>query len=284
MGVPLGNYGFSILLSGLAVFGVLSYAMVLKQMGWKLPDFKKAVAVMTLSGGCVHVDPSSYKYCVRYYGKDLVLHNIFCDLVKHAYGFKTEPAKWKTRGSFVTQIYRKKLVQDLLSFSPSYATRNNAGNDGHGPTAAFLFDSSYKVVREAVRLASSANGCVRYEVERKHHRGDQYFIRPQFCFGYLSTPALLNDYREVLKRVEIETFRVFDKRHEMRGFLVSKSWHTIETFAKMNGFVDGVKIHFGKHKGLERNHLLHALLSFHRNEKNRFETKEDAIENLQKYL
>ena len=210
----------------------------------------KLLAAMTLSGGSVHVDPSSYKYCARYYGKDVVLHNIFCDLVKHAYGFKAKPAKWKTRGSFVTQIYRKELVQDLLSFSPSYATRNNAGNHGHGPTAAFLLDSRHKVVGEAVRLASSANGCVRYTVERKHNPGDEYFIRPQFCFGYLSTPALLNDYKEVLKRVEIETFPVFDKRFEMRGFLTSRSWHTIETFAKMNGFVDGVKINFGNHKRL----------------------------------
>ena len=289
--VALDQLGFNSFLGGLCFFAVVSYADALKKKGWKLLDLKKAIAVMTLSGGGVYVKPSSYKYCVRYYGKDLVLHDFFGDLVRHAYDFKVEPARCKMRGSYVTQIYRKELVQDLLSFSPSYTTRNNTeqhngyayGNTA-SPTAAFLLDSSYEVMREAVRLASSANGCVRYTVENQHNSSGHYFIRPQFCFGYLSGHPLLGDYRRILKKVGIETFPVPDRRYGMRGYLVGKSWRTVETFAKMGGFIDGVKIHHGNHRGLERNALLHALISFRRNEENRFETKENAIETLQKHL
>jgi len=256
---------------------------------WRPRDLRKLLAIMVLSGGTVYAKRPSYKYCVRYYGKDIMLHTLFCNLVKRIHGIRATPAQWRSKGSYVTQVYSKTLVNDLLTLSPSYTTRNGNGNnhqlhDGHHlVSASFLFNSSQKVIRESVRLASSSNGGLYCTVERRCN-DHKYFVRPRFALGYLSPPNLLDDYKQILKQIGIETSPIFDKRYEMKGFLLSNSWDTVERFTKIGGFIEGVKINRGRYKRMERNSLLRGAMSFHRYEDNTFDTQEDAVETIQEYI
>ena len=282
--LSLTEVGLNLTVSGFSLFIASFYVHELRKRGYTAADFKKLIATMSLTGGSVFSDPSSYKYCLRYYGKSYVLHKILCDLVNTVYNANARPAV-REQG-YVTQIYRKEIVTDLLSLSPSYLHRSSsASDDGKDePTSSFLFDVNYELSAEAVRLGCSANGSVRYGVERRHDHRGSFFVRPQFAFGYLSTFHLLQDYKRVLERLQIHTYPVLDRRFEGRGFLASASWGALEAFDRIGGFIDGVEIAHGKYAGIERNALLHALLAFRRNEPNRFDSMQEATETLEGYL
>lgn len=270
---------------GLLFLSVPSYSDELTKKHWSSLNFKKVLATMVLTGGTVYANPDSNKYCVRYYGKSTVLHQIICALARRIYNVQTEPARWITRNSYVTQIYRKGIVEDLLALSPTYNTRNRSHNNEENafPTAAFLLDAPLDVVREAVRVGASANGGVRYTIEPLPRSDGRYHIRPQFTFGHLSPKPLLDDYRAVLERVGIHTTPVMDGRFG-KGFLRSRSWDTCAAFKWIGGFIDNVKVHRGRYSRLDRNDVLQRALTFYRSEGNSFATKERALETVDEYL
>jgi hypothetical protein len=256
--------------TGTVFLSDLSYPAALVKKPWKLLDFKRTLATMVLTGGTVFSQPSAHKYCIRYYGKSLLLHDVLCALVRRIYHVTAEPAKWASRGSYVTQIYNRQIVEELLSFSSTYSTRKGRDNENHlYPSAIFLADAPYDVLSEAVRLGASANGGVRCTIEPISNANSQYYVRPQFTFGYLSPKPLLDDYESVLGQAGIRMVQVMDKRFG-RGFLLGRSWEALEAFRSIGGFLDGVKVDRGRFKGLERNHVLQALLAFHRGERNCF--------------
>jgi hypothetical protein len=276
-----------VLTGGLAVTSPYQTNYVDALRNWRVGDLRKLLATMVLTGGTVYAEESSYKYCVRYYGKDIILHTIFCDLIRHIQGIVAKPAQWLVKGSYVTQVYSKSLVDELFKLSPSYTTRNcngdNNTNDCQCPVSAdFLFDAEQNVIKESVRLASSSNGALYCTVDRRSN-DHKYFVRPRFAFGYLSPTPLLDDYKHILQQIELDMFPVFDKRYG-KGFLVSNSWDTFERFAKIGGFIEGIKINHGHYKRMERNSLLNGALIFHRLEDNAFNTREEAMETVQKHV
>ena len=239
---------------------------------WDIAEFKRIIATMVLTGGTVYVNPSTYKYAVRYYGKDTILHRIFCALLMKVYGIEAKPARWKIKNSYITQVYSKELAKDLLTFSPTYICRN-PGRDGKShPSASFLLEARLETLKEALRLAASSTGSVGYTVEPEHNGG--FTVRPFFTFGHLSPPSLLSDYQQVLMRVGLKTSMVLDWRFG-RGFLRSRSWKTLEKLAEMGGFIPEVKVGFGVYRGVEKNLLLQVLLDFHQ-QNNSFTYKWDA--------
>ncbi len=262
-----------------------SYADNLNHKAWSTMDFKKLLAVMTLTGGTVYAKPNSNKFCLRYYGKSMVLHQLFCGLVQRVYRIVAEPARWTRKGSYMTQIYRKEIVEDLLTLSPSYNTRNGS-HDGlkhSDPRASFLGDAPLSVVQEAVRLSASSNGCIRYTAEPISGNNGHYHIRPYFALGYLSPRPLLDDYQEAFDRAGIHTAQVMDKRFG-RGYLLGRSWNVCEAFSSIGGFIDGVRVGGGRLEGLHMNDVLLGLLDFSRSVNNKFVTRDEALRVLEEYI
>ena len=262
-----------------------SYADNLNHNAWSTMDFKKLLAVMTLTGGTVYAKPTSNKFCLRYYGKSMVLHQIFCGLIQRVYSIVAEPARWTGKGSYMTQIYRKEIVEDLLTLSPSYNTRNGSQDclKHSDPRATFLGDVPLSVVQEAVRLSASSNGCIRYTIEHVLGGDNHCHIRPYFALGYLSPRPLLDDYQEAFNRVGIHTTQVMDKRFG-RGYLLGRSWNVCETFSSIGGFIDGVRVGHGRLEGLEMNDVLLGLLDFNSSVNNKFATRENALRVVQEYI
>ena len=262
-----------------------SYADNLNHKAWSTMDFKKLLAVMTLTGGTVYAKPTSNKFCLRYYGKSMALHQIFCGLIQRVYSIVAEPAQWTRKGSYMTQIYRKEIVEDLLTLSPSYNTRNGSHDclKRRDPRATFLGDAPLSVVQEAVRLSSSSNGCIRYTTEPISGGNGHCHIRPYFAIGYLSPRALLDDYQEAFNRVGMHATQVMDKRFG-RGFLLGRSWSVCEAFSSIGGFIEGVRVGRGRLVGLKMNDVLLGLLDFSRSVNNKFATKEKAVRVLEEYI
>ncbi|RLI34391.1 hypothetical protein DRO53_03665 [Candidatus Bathyarchaeota archaeon] len=285
-GIPQG-YNELLLLILINIGLALTGSLILRYPGfeatltrkWPLSEFKRLIAAMVLTGGTVYAEPSTHKYAVRYYGKDLVLHEIFCSLLKRVYGIEVKPAQWRMNNSYMTQVYRRELVEDLLALSPTYTCRGNGFSSGvPAPSAAFLLEAREPVIREAVRLAISSTGYLGYSVEARFNGGERYVLRPVFTFGHLSPPSLLAEYQQVLRRIGIETSMVFNGRFEKKGFLRSKSWRTLEALEKLGGFIPGVKIGSGNFRGVERNHMLDALLMAYRNGSYSFNSRWEAAE------
>jgi hypothetical protein len=215
---------------------------------WPAIEFKRILATMLLTGGTVYVEPPTHKYAVRYYGKDFVLHKIFCALLDKIYGIKAKPARWKVGNSYITQVYRRRLIEDLLTFSPTYVCRNGNGNGRPQPSAAFLLDASPEALVGALRLAISSTGSIGYTVESRRNGGG-FMVRPFFTFGHLSPLSLLSSYQQALEKVNLKTSIVFDRRFEGRGFLRSRSWETLENLAEIGGFIPEIKVSFGNYRG-----------------------------------
>jgi hypothetical protein len=255
-----------------------SYAENLNHKAWSTMDFKKLLALMTLTGGTVYAKPTSNKYCLRYYGKSMVLHQIFCGLVQRIYNTVVEPARWTRIGSYMTQIYRREIVEDLLTLSPSYNSRNGSHEclKHNDPRADFLKDAPVEVVKEGVRLLASSNGCIRYTAEPISGNNGHYHVRPYFAVGYLSAVPLLDDYQDALNRFGIDTTEVMDKRFG-RGYLLGRSWDVCRAFSSIGGFIEGVRIKRGRLEGLKMSDVLLGLLDFGKNENNKFATREEAL-------
>jgi len=162
----------------------------------------------------------------------MVLHQVFCGFIQRVYSIVAEPARWTGKGSYMTQIYRKEIVEDLLTLSPSYNTRNDSHDrlKHSDPRATFLGDAPLSVIQDAVRLSASSNGCIRYTTEPTSRKDGHYHIRPYFALGYLSPRPLLDDYQEAYNRVGIHTTQVMDKRFG-RGYLLGRSWSVCKTFS-----------------------------------------------------
>lgn len=268
--------------AGVLILSAPSYSSYLIAKSWSLLNFKRILAAMVLTGGTVYAHAKSNKYSVRYYGKSIILHKVFSSLVGRIYGVIAEPTRWGTRSSYVTQVYRKEIVEDLLMLSPTYNTRNGHwdGDEGLCPNATFLEESPIDVINEAVRLGASSNGSVRYSVEPIADSDGRCQVRPQFTFAYLSPKPLLQDYQKALDRVGIHTAQMMDNRFG-KGFLLGRSWDALTVFSSIGGFIDGVKVERGRYCGLERNGVLRGLLAFRRNQSNNFATREKALQTVE---
>lgn len=245
---------------------------------WPLRELKKLLATMLLTRGTVYVNTSTHKYAVRYYGRSLVLHKIFCALLNRVYKVEVEPARWRIGNSYVTQVYRREVVEDMLALSPTYTCRNRGEPS---PSAAFLLESESETLKTAIRLAASSSGSIGYIIEKCN---GGFVVRPFFTLGHLSPPRLLLTYQQALARLGLETHMVYDRRFGERGFLRSRSWKTLENLAKIGGYIQGVKIGSGSREGLEKNQVLQALLSFHQHGKSKFPSYGEALKAVEESL
>lgn len=213
--------------------------------------FQKLLAIFLLTDGYLKRRSNA----IMLISKDKVLPQYFCSLVKHRYGFAPTKKSFMAKNKETT-IFGKKIIEELLSLSPSYNTypRNKTKAEYFSspqPTLSFLFGEDSSVLIEAIRIAMSCEGCVYLDKARS-----RYVPRLEFACSH---PLLLEQWQRLFERVGIITTKLKSKRtwSGWRGLQIRRK-DSIKRFVEIGGFVKGVKI-TGKSKyfaGKEKNWLL----------------------------
>lgn len=212
------------------------------------------LATMVLCKGSVYG-----KYCIRFNSKQYIFHNLFAWIVKRLTGKEPHSIYLKERDSYVTQVYDKSLVNELLSLSPTYSKHPERPVR---PTIDYLNYLNIDARRLAIRTLFSLNGTISPIISQK---GGYYLIKPHLGVGYTSPACLLEEYKSLLEEFNINLKIKMDKQYKDRGFLDTYSWRALEGLHKIGGFIDGAVILKGKNKGLEKNLMLNILIDINKN-------------------
>ncbi|MEM3882922.1 MAG: hypothetical protein QXO23_06020 [Candidatus Methanomethyliaceae archaeon] len=242
--MPL-NYLF--MLTG--VTGLLSpYVRGLMKRGFSRLDLKRLFLGMVAAGGSVY--SGGNKYCIRFYGKDLVLHTIFADLAYVIYNIR--PGTTGARGSYVTQLYCKEAVRELREFSPEFETRC-----GGEPSLSFVLEGASDVKIEASRVLMSTSGWISCSFVNTTCGLRAY---PRLGVGAALPSNMLSDYSKLMSDVGLK-FNIYqDKRYGCKGYLATPDLITIRGFFDLGGFLEGTKVKRGEFAGMEKNCLLASLI------------------------
>ncbi|MCX8182169.1 MAG: hypothetical protein N3D12_03520 [Candidatus Methanomethyliaceae archaeon] len=255
---------FLLILTGIA--GLASpYVKGLMKRGFSKSDLKRLFLGMVASGGSVYSEGG--KYCIRFYGKDLVLHTIFADLAYVIYN--TRPGTTGARGSYVTQLYSKEAVRELREFSPEFETRL-----GGEPSLSFILEGGADVKVEASRILMSTSGWISCSFVNTTCGLRAY---PKLGIGAVLPSNMLSDYSKLMCDVGLEFSIYQDKRYDGKGYLATSDLNTMRGFTDLGGFLEGTKVKRGEFAGIEKNLLLASLInatSF------RFSTKVEAIKKI----
>ncbi len=252
---------YIIILTGMG--GLVSpYVRGLLKKGFSVTDLKRLFFGMVVSGGSVC--SSGNKYCIRFYGKDLVLHQVFADLSYAIY--ETRSGTVNVRGGYMTQLYNKGVVNELREFSPEFGTRC-----GGEPSLSFLLEGGPNVKAEASRVLMSTSGWIVCSFVNTTSGVKAY---PKLGMGSAIPQNLMSDYVELMSEVDLK-FRAYpDRRYEGRGYLAAYDYNTLETFRRLGGFLEGTRVKKGEFSGVERNVLL---VSLTRAAGLKFPSKDEAI-------
>lgn len=252
---------YIILLTGIGG-AVGSYVGRLLREGFSITDLKRLFFAMVVSGGSVFSNDN--KYCIRFYGKDLALHQIFADLAYVVYDVR--PTTISAKGSHVTQLYSKEAVKEQKEFSPELSIRR-----GEEPSLSFLLEGGSRVKTEATRVLMSTSGWVACSFANTTCGIRAY---PKMGMGSIIPYGLISNYLDLMSDVNLRFKVCLDRRYSERGYLVTSDLKTLENFSRLGGFLEGTYVKKGVFKGLEKNKLLLSLIEIH---DINFDSKEKAL-------
>ncbi|MBC7113474.1 MAG: hypothetical protein H5T34_05610 [Candidatus Methanomethyliales bacterium] len=262
--VPL-NYIF--IMAGMA--GLVSpYVKDLIKRGFSRVDLKRLFMGMVVSGGSVYYGGN--KYCIRFYGKDLLLHTIFADLAYVLYDKR--PGTTDVRGSYVTQLYSKEAVRELREASPEFETRR-----GGAPSLSFILEGGRDVKVEASRVLMSTSGWISCSFVNTTCGVRAY---PKLGIGSVLPGSMLLDYSKLMAEVGLRFSVYQDKRYDGRGYLATSDLMMMKRFRNQGGFIEGTVVKRGEFAGMEKNSLLAATM---RVASLKFFSREEAIEKIREF-
>lgn len=208
-------------------------------------ELRRLFHYFTLSSGSFyHYDK---KLSIRFYNKDLTLHRIFSDLAYITYN--KNPTIIKIKNSYMTQLYSNKIM--LEKFDDITHERK-------------------EVKKEFIRMIMSSNGWITcFLLNNK--------IYPKLGLGSTTSCRELKILDSLLLEFKMNFNIYLDPRYGDRGFLMSSSFSTLESFAEIGGFIEGVQIKKGVFKGMEKNNLLRAIIEL---KDYKFRNKEEALQSL----
>ncbi len=229
-------------------------------------DFKYLIAVLTITDGCCY--PSGKKALdvrrpkLMYYG-DKILCQIFADLVYYAFGIIPSVFTKRKDGVHVVIYERKdikRIIQEILTLSPNYKT-----SPAHGqkvseyfleprPTIKFLFEQDKSILKEAFRLAMSAEGsCSIYKNVQKG------FSLSLSC----AHPELVIQWQTIGKKLGLN-FNIKKASNGWAGYagIVTSKKEVLKKFFLIGGFIEGVKVTKQSKRfcGVEKNLLIKKVL------------------------
>lgn len=258
---------FLFILTGIA--GLVSpYVKDLIKKGFHRGDLKRMFFGMVVSGGSLY--SGGNKYCIRFYGKDLVLHRIFADLAHVIYDIR--PGTVTMRGSYVTQLYSKEVARELREFSPDFETRR-----GGQPSLSFILEGREEVKLEAARVLMSTIGWISCTFVTTACGLRAY---PKLGIGSVMPSSMLSDCSKLMADVGLK-FNIYqDKRYDGRGYLATSNLMVLKGFSDMGGFLNGTLVKRGEFAGMEKNLLLSSLM---RATNLKFSSKSEAIKKIREY-
>lgn len=218
---------------------------------FKVRDLKRLFLGAVVAGGSVHFNDK--KYCVRYYGKDAVMHSVFRNLSYMIYYVRPSTVEVRSRRSYVTQLYSKEAVRDLLELSPEFGSRS-----GGAPSISFILEGKADAQVEAARIIMSTSGWLTCTFSR---RLNGMAVYPRLGLGSVTPLALNAQYKDLMDGIGVKMNAAQDKRYTNSGYLHTCSLQAIETFRERGGFVEGTLVKRGAFSGIEKNELMSAICS-----------------------
>ncbi len=255
---------YLVLVAGLANYS-MGYIAKIVGKGANERDLKRLLLGTVVAGGSVY--SSEGKYCVRFYGKDAVLHNIFSDLCYSIYEVRPQTVKVVSRSSYMTQFYSKAAVNELREFSSEFNIRN-----GGTPSIQFILEGKPQIKIEAARLTMSISGWINCAFQTVEGGVNPY---PRLGLGAVNPAKLNEEYEQLMDDVGVEMDLCTDKRYPGMGYLASCDMGAMTKFAELGGFVDGSTVKRGTFAGVCKNGLLLALTA---KQTAAYKTRNDAFE------
>jgi len=238
---------YLLLATGLANYS-RDYIGKLVQKGLKINDFKRLLLGAVIAGGSVYSKDS--KYCIRFYGKDAVMHHIFAELTYAAYKLRPQIVRIESRGTYMTQFYNKSAVKELREYSPEFGARN-----GGVPTITYILEGNGQTKIEAARLLMSTSGWMTCSFSRSSGGAKVY---PRLGLGSVTPETLNSEYMELMSSISLDFEEYTDKRYPNSSYLATYDTKVMLNFRKIGGFIQGITIKKGMFEGLEKNKLLSA--------------------------
>lgn len=184
------------------------------------------------------------KCCIRFYNKDLVLHNIISELAYVIYNKR--PTTISIKNSYLTQLYSKEVVNEKFKD---------------------ITEESNNVKKEFIRMLMSSEGWITcFFLNNK--------IYPKIGLGSTIPHEKLEIYNELTSNFGIKFNIYLDPRYGNEGFLVSSSFNTLNNFIRIGNFIEGVIIKKGIFEGMEKKSLAHTII---RLKDKKFKDKEEAL-------
>ncbi|MEJ5293242.1 MAG: hypothetical protein WHS82_06565 [Candidatus Methanosuratincola sp.] len=252
--VPVQYNAIMLQTSGAAALGLLMYYQsgYVKKVAnrFNSGDLKRLFLGMVVAGGSVY--SRGGKYCIRFYGKDYTMHQVFSGLSYELYRASPSTIQIPTRGSYMTQLYCKDAVVEINELSPEMNARK-----GGIPTIGYILEGNRSIRQESFRVIMSVSGWVNPLIKRTAYG---YSVVARIGLGS-SNPLQLNEEYKILTESLSMKFNTYsDSRYPDTGYLISYDADTCSAFLEMGGFVEGSIVKKGRHAGSEKNSVLKASL------------------------
>lgn len=241
------------------------YAKYFLTEGYSRTDLKRLFLGFVVSGGSVL--RRNGRYCVRYYGKDEVMHRMFCDLGAHIYGSMPQTVQVMSRGTYMSQLYSKPAVMEICEFSPEMASRR-----GETPTINYILEGDRRVKVEAARVIMSTAGWITCMFPASDGWSRTY---PRLGYGSVLGVKLASELEDLMEAVPLQMKFYGNKNYGGRGCLATTDRGEMQSFLRSGGFYEGSTVKKGAFSGVGKNRLLQTLVDTHGRE---YTGKGDAIE------
>jgi len=250
LALSLMSISYVVMLAGLANYSK-GYVGKIIENGASIKDLKRLLLGAVVAGGSTY--SSEGKYCVRFYGKDSALHEIFSELSYAVYNVRPRTVKIVSRSTYMTQLYSKAAIDELREFSPEFNIRN-----GGVPSIQYILEGNPQVRLEAARLTMSISGWVNCGFQATEAGVSAY---PRIGLGAVNPVKLNEEYKELMDGAGVCMEFCNDKRYPETGYLATSNLEALNRFAEIGGFVEGSAVKRGVFAGINKNGLLAALIA-----------------------
>lgn len=215
-----------------------NYIAHLQKLNLPPPCALPLLASLLFTDGCLC---KTKKTCeITYYGYDQTLHKIFSDLVW--YYFKIKPSSYMVRCGrvFKTKYINKTVINKMLELSPTYKTKpapkqnwSDFLKEVNKPSLNFLKNYDLKILKEFIRLAMCADGCI--AVSRK--KNSIFFTLLLAC----SHPSLVEEWSKLFFSCGIKNNIVKGSGKTGLGGVKGVE-DCLFKFNELGGFIEGVEV------------------------------------------
>ncbi|MFQ5819343.1 MAG: hypothetical protein ACE5I5_05090 [Candidatus Heimdallarchaeota archaeon] len=263
------------------------------------------IAIMLLTDGYLIQRTKKYshstkqypEYSIGFFGKNKSLHDLFVDLMFHA--FRIKPSTYiRNRGDdlLITEFIGKRAepAKDaLLKISPSYKTKPYRDSVQHyllnepQPSLQHVLRADLKTKILAFRIGMSCEGSVSLR-----SGPDERIVRAELIFGCVH-PILAIQWIRLTQTLEMpfnliqekgldlnivdtpeiivrKTLNLLDRKilskywSGVHGFYTNKL-EAVEQFKRIGGFIPGVEVaSYSKFVGYTKNQVMHAIFEYRR--------------------